>query len=348
MRYIYAANSQEVLPDPLRRRWAIGLPLLAWGLLAVPANKAEDVVRLSQALMGTQVDITLQGKDRALLSEAARIAFAEMNRLADMMSRYKSDSALNAVNLMAGLQAVSIPEELMRVLLMAQSMAKTSGGAFDATVGAFRNWNFSPEYPLVPDAAQLQAQCLLVDPKGLVLDVQAGTAYLDRRGMRLDLGGVAKLPILQAGLRILHECGVSNAMLNGGGDVLVMGTLNEKPWRIGLRHPLKPQSLLGTVEISHGFVASSGDYERFLTYKGRRFHHILNPRTGYPTTGLHGVTLISEQMEEINGLGPALMVSCVSEGRSMLAERTGVDALMVDHQGKTWLTAGMSRRLKTV
>ena len=323
----------------------MALPLLACGLVLAPAQARSDVHRASQALMGTQVDLTLQGGDSAVLAEASRAAFAEMARLEQMMSRYRPTSVLNAINLLAGLQAVSVPPELLRVLLMAQSMAKASGGAFDAMVGAFRDWNFSPEHPVIPSANQLAAQRGLVDPAGLIIDQQAGTAFLARRGMRLDLGGIAKLPILQAGLRMLQERGVANAMLNGGGDVLVMGKLNGHPWRIGLRDPRQPDRLLGTVAISQGFIAASGDYERFLMHQGNRLHHILNPKTGYPTEGLHGVTLIGERLEDINGLGPALMVAGAAFGRARLAEHAGLDALLVDRGGAVWMSPGMSRRM---
>ena len=323
----------------------MALPLLACGLVLAPAQARSDVHRASQALMGTQVDLTLQGGDSAFLAEASRAAFAEMARLEQMMSRYRPTSVLNAINLLAGLQAVSVPPELLRVLLMAQSMAKASGGAFDAMVGAFRDWNFSPEHPVIPSANQLAAQRGLVDPAGLIIDQQAGTAFLARRGMRLDLGGIAKLPILQAGLRMLQERGVANAMLNGGGDVLVMGKLNGHPWLIGLRDPRQPDRLLGSIALSQGFIAASGDYERFLMHQGNRLHHILNPKTGYPTEGLHGVTLIGERLEDINGLGPALMVAGAAFGRARLAEHAGLDALLVDRDGAVWISPGMSRRM---
>lgn len=297
--------------------------------------------------MGTRVDLTLQGNDSATLVAAAESAFTEMTRLADMMSRYRVTSALSAINLMAGLQPVSVPPELLRVLLMAYQVAQASGGAFDATVGSLRDWDFSPEHPSIPSAQQIAAQLQLVDQKaGLVINEPAGTVYLTQRGMQLDLGGIAKLPILQAGLRQLQSRGVTNAMINGGGDVLVRGQLNGRPWRVGLRDPRQPSQLLGVVSLTQGFVAASGDYERFFMYQGQRFHHILNPKTGYPTHGPHGVTLISEQLDLINGVGAALMVAGAAVGRTRIARTPGLDALIVDADRSLWLSPGMAQRLK--
>lgn len=330
-----------------RRRLTFALPLLAYGLVVPSVHATADVYQASQIMMGTRVDLTLQDNDRAALTAAAEMAFAEMARLADMMTRYSATSALSAINLMAGLKPVSVPPELLHVLSMACQVAQASGGAFDATVGSLRDWDFSPEHPSIPSPQQIKAQLRLVDQKaGLVLNEHAGTAYLTQRGMQLDLGGIAKLPILQAGLRQLQSRGVTNAMINGGGDVLVMGQLNGHPWRVGLRDPRQPSKLLGVVALSQGFVAASGDYERFFMYQGQRFHHILNPKTGYPTHGPHGVTLISEQLELINGVGAALMVAGVEAGRTRISSTPGLDALIVDADSDLWLSSGMAQRLK--
>lgn len=329
-----------------RRRVALALPLLACGLVVPSVQAKADVHQSSQILMGTRVDLTLQGNDSAALGAAARAAFTEMTRLADMMSRYRSTSVLSAINLMAGLQPVSVPPELLRVLQMARQAGRTSGGAFDSTVGSLRDWDFDPKHPSMPSPQRIAAQLSLVDQKhGLVLDERAGTAYLTKRGMRMDLGGIAKLPILQAGLRQLQNRGVSNAMINGGGDVLVMGQLHRRPWRVGLRDPRQPSQLLGVVSLTQGFVAASGDYERFMTRQGKRLHHILDPKTGYPSTGPHGVTLISEQLEPINGLGTALMVAGAEAGRTRVANTPGLDALIVDSDSSLWLSPGMAQRL---
>lgn len=336
------------ISDPIqlgRRRLALALPLLACGLVVAPVQARTGVHQSSQALMGTRVDLTLQGDDTSALAAAAEAAFGEMKRLADMMSHYRSTSVVNAINLSAGLQPVPVPPELLRVLLMARQAAQASGGDFDTTVGSLRDWDFHPNRPSIPSAQQITGQLSLVDQKGLVINERTGTAYLVKRGMRLDLGGIAKLPILQAGMRQLQRHGLVNAMINGGGDVLVMGQIDGRPWRIGLRDPRQPGQLLGVVSLNQGLVATSGDYERFVMHQGRRLHHILDPKTGYPTRGPHGVTLISDQLEAINGLGTAIMVAGAAAGRTRVAQTPGLDALIVDADNSLWLSPGMAQRL---
>jgi thiamine biosynthesis lipoprotein len=323
------------------------LPLLACGLVVAPVAAKAGIHQSAQALMGTRVDLTLQGDDSVALPSAALAAFDEMTRLTDMMNRYRSTSVVNAINLAAGLQPVSVPPELFRVLQMARQAGKASGGRFDVTVGSLKDWDFNPNHPSISTAQQIAAQLRLVDQEnGLVLDKQASTAYLTKRGMRLDLGGIAKLPILQAGMQQLQRLGVRNAMINGGGDVMVMGQLNGRAWRIGVRDPRQPEKLLGVVSLNQGIVAASGDYERFVMHRGKRLHHILDPRTGYPTQGPHGVALISDQLELVNGLGAAIMVAGAQAGRARVARSPGLDALIVDADGSLWRSPGMALRLE--
>jgi thiamine biosynthesis lipoprotein len=326
----------------------MALPLMACGLVVAPVQAGADVYQESRVLMGTRLDLSLPGSDARMLANAADAAFVEMRRLADMMSRYRSTSVLHAINLSAGLQAVPVPPEMLLVLRMAVQASAASDGAFDATVGALKDWDFDAAHPAVPTARQIAAQLPLVDAKGLILNEKAGTAYLTRRGMRLDLGGIAKLPVLQAGMRQLQAQGVNHAMLNGGGDVLVNGQLNGRPWRIGLRDPRQPEQLLGYVALSRGFVAASGDYERYFMHQGKRLHHILDPVTGYPTQGPHGLALISDELDAINGLGAAIMVAGAGVGQARLAKLPGVDAMIVDADKTLWLSPGMRRSLLPV
>ena len=230
-------SAESTMFSPTRRRVAMALPLLgcvSWAS-AAPVSRAPQ--RESRALMGTQVDIVVDGGDEPLLRHAVDHAYAEMARLEALFSRYQPDSVVSRISAAAGVQPVAVPSEVMAVLKTSQQLFRLSGGAFDVTVGSLKGWSFEAGRKTVPPAGVLARQRQLVDARRLVLDEQAGTAYLARQGMALDLGGIAKLPILEAGMRVLRQQGVSNALINGGGDVLVMGQLQGRPWRVGLRDP---------------------------------------------------------------------------------------------------------------
>lgn len=328
-----------------RRRLLASLPLLATAMFLKPALADPKVQQASRDLMGTRVDITVQGGDVAVSGSAMNAAFAEMARLSDMMSRYRVSSAVSALHLAAGLQPVAMAPEMMHALKMARQMSERSQGAFDITVGAFNGWNFDPAQTSIPDAAEIARELPLVNYRDLILHEKSASAYLRRRGMRIDLGGIAKLPILQAGMAVLKRHGINDAMINGGGDVLVSGQLQGRDWRVGLRDPRAPERILGVLALSEGFVAASGDYERCFVRNGRRFHHILDPKTGQPTIGPHGVTLVSRKLEDINGLGAAIMVAGAPAGRRLLEPLKGVDTLIVESDQRLWLSPGMASRL---
>lgn len=328
-----------------RRRLLAGLPLLATALFLKPALADPGVRQASRSLMGTRVDITVQARSGDIPEAAMAAAFTEMARLSDLMSRYRVSSAVSALHLAAGLQPVAVAPEMMQVLKMARQMSERSQGAFDITVGAFHGWNFDPAQTTIPDAAEIARELPLVNYRDLILDEKSANAYLRRRGMRVDLGGIAKLPILQAGMQVLKRHGIADAMINGGGDVLVSGQLQGRDWRVGLRDPRAPERIVGVLDLNEGFVAASGDYERCFVRNGRRYHHILDPKSGQPSLGPHGVTLVSRKLEDINGLGAAIMVAGAGTGRHLLEPLKGVDALIVESDQRLWLSPGMARRL---
>lgn len=332
-----------------RRRLLLSLPAFACGVVVAAPPVQRDILRITKNLMGTQLEICLQGNDAGVLRRAASAAVQEMERLSQMMSRFHTASVVNALHYASGLRPIPVPPELFSVLRMAKERARLSHGAFDPTVGAYKDWRFDGTFDRSPGSLQLAQQRLLVNADQLILDPLRQTAFLQKRGMRLDLGGIAKLPILQAGLKIIENMGVENAMLNGGGDVFVKGKLNQQPWRIGLRDPRQPAALLGQIALSDGIVAASGDYERFFFENGQRQHHILNPETGLPTRGPHGLALVahhtSSLLRDINGLGTALMVAGSARARQMLAALPNVDAFIVHHDESLWLSEGMKHRL---
>jgi len=317
-----------------------GLALLTTGCHAPERLQHRE----ARPLMGTLVEITAEGPDAAALRRATDAAYREMTRLSDMMNHYDPASVASAVNRAAGVRPVAVPPELMAVLRMAQAVSARTHGAFDITVGSLTGWRFRPDDPRRPAPAQVAAQLPNVDWRRLRLDARAGTAFLARRGARIDLGGIAKLYILDAGMRTLAAHDIGHAMLNGGGDVVVMGTTQGRPWRIGIRDPRAQQRLLGAVEATSGFVVSSGDYERYFVMDGKRYHHILDPRTGWPAQGPRHVTLVADTLERVNGYGTAIMVLGTAAGKKLIADTPELEGLIVDTDGSLWTSPGLAGR----
>jgi thiamine biosynthesis lipoprotein len=327
------------------RQRALLLMLAASWLMPGCAPELPVQHRDSRPLMGTVVSLTIEGETPAALAQAADAAYREMGRLSDMMNHYSPDSVVSEINRQAGVRPVSVPLELMDVLQSAQRMSARTNGAFDITVGSLRGWRFDPAQPRIPTRAQIAAMLPRVGYRHLVLDATAGTAYLTRPGTRIDLGGIAKLYILNAGLQTLQRHEIANAMINGGGDVVVAGHIDGRPWRVGIRDARQPERLYAVIERERGFVVSSGDYERYFTKNGRRYHHILDPRTGYPTVGPHGVTLVGEDIEAINGLSAAIMVLGAEAGRTLIEATPGIEGVIFERDGSVWVSPGLAQRL---
>ena len=333
-----------------RRRFALVLPLLGAATWAAPGlARATGPQRASRDFMGTRVDIVADGGDARSLQAAIGLAFDEMQRLEALLSRYQEDSVVRRIGQAAGRRPVAVSPEVMAVLVNAQQVWRDSAGAFDPTVGALSAWHFESGQQAVPAAAEIAAELRHVGARHLQLDARAGTAWLAEPGMALDLGGIAKLPILQAGLRVLEREGVANALINGGGDVLVNGRLQGRPWRVGVRDPRAPDKLLGAIALEgFGIVASSGDYERGFVAQGRRLHHVLDPHTGWPTTGVHGVALLARDVAAVNGWGTALMVQGMQAAPAWSARHPGVAVLAAGADGTLWQSSGMAAALKPV
>lgn len=339
--------SHQSTPSAVRRGLALGLPLAMGAFWLAPPRANASSQSQQRTLLGTTVDMRIQHPDARTAQQAADAAWGEMLRLEAMMSRYVPGNPLATLQAAAGIQALRVPPELFAVLQTAQAVSAASHGAFDITVGSLRDWDFRPGHYHAASPDAVAAQLPLVNQgTGLVLDARRQTAFLRRQGMGLDLGGIAKLPILQAGMRILQKHGIASAMINGGGDVLVHGGNAGAPWRIGVRDPREPGQLIGTVALHDGVVAASGDYERCFESAGVRMHHILNPRTGYPSKGPRGVVLVARDTAAVNGWGAATMVAGLAFGRERIATLPGVDGLVVNADRSVWTTHGMAQRLQ--
>ena len=331
-------------PPFLRRRHLLGaLSLAPLVSLPVPALAAPRL-QWRQPLMGTWVDIQVAAGSAADLAPEVAAAFAEMQRLAHLMSRFEPDGALARIHRHAGRASVELPPELMTVLAFARQRAQLTGGAFDPVLGQLTAQADPGAAPL--DDAERRRYLAHGGVGTLELEPARGRARLHDPLARLDLGGVAKLPILAAGLRRLTQAGVGGVLVNGGGDVLATPRADGQPWRVGVRDASQPERLLAVLPHAQGVVASSGDYERFVTRAGERVHHVIDPRSGRSTAGLAGVTLVAERLEAVNALGPAAMVAGPARAMAQLAAWGAPQALLMHTGGRTEASAALRARLQ--
>ena len=265
-----------------------------------------------------------EGDEETSLAAAAKLAIAEVQRIEQKYSRYRPDSVVSRINAAAGLtHAIEVDAETIALLDFAQTLHTMSDGLFDITSGVLRRvWNFQSGQ--LPEAAALAALLPLIGWSQVSWD--APTIYLPQRGMELDFGGFGKEYAADRAMAVLVAAGMRHGFVNLGGDIRVLGArVNGAPWRFGIQHPRSDSSTIASVDMAAGALASSGDYERYFELDGKRYCHILNPKTGLPVTSWASISVTA----------PA----CVAAGAlSTIAMLKGEEALaFLETQGATFL-----------
>jgi len=300
--------------------------------------------------LGTLIKVSVYGEDEEAAARAVKLLEADFAWLHDNF--YPTRGELGSLNeaLKAGTSAVVGPD-LHALLLRGQELEQMSGGLFNPALGElFFLWGFvDDERPagLPPPDAESVARILEQQPSMRDLDIGESAARSNAR-LLLDLGGYAKGYALEVGARRLLQAGVENALINAGGDITALGHAGERAWRIGIRDPDGPAVLAG-IEMRPGeTVVSSGDYERFFEHQGSRFHHILDPRSGYPASGTRSVTVIHMDAVLADAAATALFVAGPEEWINVASDMGVRYVMLVDDEHRIHMTRAMADRIEII
>jgi FAD:protein FMN transferase len=318
----------------------------ALALVSVSAACASGSAERSGLALGTVCSIRiLDGASERALDES----FARLAAIEEVMSANKEGTVVDAINASAGVAPVKAPKDLRFVVEKALGYARLSGGAFDPTIGpVVKLWNIGLDGERVPSAAEIAGALPLVGYRGLQLDDKAGTLYLARPGMLLDLGAIAKGYAADEVGRILLARGVRAAVIDLGGNVKVVGRKKDgSKWRIGVQNPFDERgSYIGIAAFEgSATVVTSGIYERYFTdLDGRHYHHILDSATGYPVTGpLVSVTIISTSSIDADGLSTTVFAMGLEKGMALVETLDHVDAVFIDEDRRVYLSSGAKK-----
>jgi thiamine biosynthesis lipoprotein len=276
---------------------------------------------------------------------AQQDANREIARLEALLSRFQADSEVSQINRLAGAGTVCLSPDTLCVLELAVEYSLRCSGFFDVTIGPLvRLWQQCKAERQAPPGAAIDAARALVAHGDLIIEFAAGAAGLRRRGQSIDLGGIGKGYAGDRLLAIYREHDVTSAVINLGGNVVTIGSKPDgSPWRVGVRHPRREDAVLGLVSVTDKAVVTSGDYQRFFVDRdGRRHHHILDPRTGYPAdAGLSSVTIVAASSTVADVLSTAVFVAGLEIGSSIIGSCPGVEAILVDTRSRVFLTPGL-------
>lgn len=290
--------------------------------------------------MGTEIAHRAFGRHSM---EALQVIENESQRLEHLFSRFLPDSDISRINRSAGIKCEKAGPETYEILSRALECSVISQGLFDITIGPLIDlWDYK-RIMEPPARNKIELVLPLVNYKDLKLDANKKTAALGISGQSVDLGGIAKGFSSDRFMEIFREYGVTSAFSNIGGNVSTLGSKPDgSPWRVGIRHP-RLNGLLGAVEVAGKAVVTSGDYERyFIDREGRRFHHILNPITGYPAeSGLVSVSIVADSAMTADALSTAVFVAGLERGLAIIEKYTQAEAVLVDAKMKVYVTRGL-------
>lgn len=286
--------------------------------------------------MGGRFDISIVDKDSLSAEKNIDIVIAEITRIENLISDWKPDSQVSQVNQNAGIKPIKVDREVFQLTQRAIKLSEITNGGFDVSFAAMdRIWKFDGSMNEMPSAEAIKKSVEKVGYKNIILDSVESTIFLKLKGMKIGFGALGEGYATDKCRAMMIEKGIQAGIINGSGDMSTWGKQpNGKDWKIGITNPFHPEKLLAAVPIKDGAVTTSGSYEKFVVFNGKRYSHIINPATGYPATGLCSVTVFGPNAETANGLSTSMMVLGQKEGLLLLQKFSDYSCVMITDKGK--------------
>lgn len=326
---------------------SVAVALITLGLLTACNGKPvqqEEVKKFESTdiAMGTVISQRVFGDNGQAAIDAA---LEKIKSLEALLTFNAPGGDVNKLNDYAGKQSVELQPETLLVLKESQEVAELSGGAFDVTVGPIvKSWGIGTDNARIPSETELKELLPLVNYKNLL--IEGNTAYLKQAGQMVDLGGIAKGYAGDAALEVYKKQGITSAFINLGGNVVTLGTKPDgSSWTVGVRNPRpagEEDQIVGMITVADKAVVTAGDDQRYFEVDGVRYHHILNPHTGYPAqSDLMSVTLVTDSSLLADALDTAVYILGLEKGREMLENYGGVEAVFITRDKKIYVTDGL-------
>ncbi|MFH6987773.1 FAD:protein FMN transferase [Flavobacterium collinsii] len=308
------------------------LLVMFWSL----TSTAQALRKRTTLLMGGRFDISIVAKDSLAAEQNIDAVIAEITRIENLISDWKPDSQVSQVNQNAGIRPVKVDREVFELTQRAIQFSKATKGGFDVSFAAMdRIWKFDGSMTEMPSPEAIKKSVEKVGYKNIILDSVQSTIFLKLKGMKIGFGALGEGYATDKCRNMMLEKGIKAGIVNGSGDMTAWGRQpNGKDWNIGMTNPFHPDTLFAVVPLNNGAVTTSGSYEKFVVFDGKRYSHIINPATGYPATGLCSVSVFGPNAETANGLSTSLMVLGQKEGLLLLKKYPDYSCVMITDNGK--------------
>lgn len=300
-------------------------------------------VHRTMKLMGSRFDITVVAQNEEIGYINIEEAVAEITRIEKMISSWDPDSETSLINKNAGIKPVKVSEELYKLIERAKQVSEITDGAFDISYASMDEvWKYDGSMTHPPTPADIKRSIAKIGYKKIVLNSDAGTVFLKDVGMKIGFGGIGKGYAADRTKELLVSKQVRAGIINASGDLTAWGTkVSGEKWLIGIANPLSKEKIFSWVPIVESSVATSGNYEKFVTFNGVKYSHIIDPRTGYPSTGINSVSIFSKSAELCDALATAVFIMGKDSGLALIDQLGGTEAIIVDSDNKVLKSSGI-------
>jgi len=294
---------------------------------------ASDVYRKVLKLMGNRFEISVVADDPLWANECIDEAVEEIRRIEKLFTTFNESSQTSLINRNAGLAPVNVDNEVFELIRRSKKISGITQGAFDITYGSIdkRLWNFDKNMTSLPDPRVAKQLVRLINYKNIILNEKNGTVFLKEKGMRIGFGGIGKGYAAECAKALLQKKGIKSGIVNAAGDLTAWGYQPDgKPWTIGIADPNASREIFSHMNITNTSVATSGNYEKFVTIDGKKYSHTIDPKTGLPVTGIKSVTIICSNAEIADAMATPVMIMGIKAGIDMVNQVKGLACIIID------------------
>ncbi|WP_149244136.1 FAD:protein FMN transferase [Dyadobacter sp. 32] len=301
-------------------------------------SNAQVLSKRTTMLMGGRFDITIVGRDSADAEMNIDTVIREITRIEHLISDWIPETQVSQVNANAGIRPVRVNDEVFALTERAMYLSGLTNGAFDISFAAMdRIWKFDGSMTSMPSPEAIARSVEKVGYQDIVLDKINSTVFLKNKGMKIGFGALGEGYAADKCREMMLAKGVRAGIVNGSGDMSAWGKQPDgSDWVIGINDPLRKGELFAVIPLKQGAVVTSGSYEKFVVFGGKRYSHIINPATGYPATGLSSVTVFGPSAETANGFSTSLMVMGKDAGLKLLKRHPEYSCIMITDGGKVF------------
>ena len=292
-------------------------------------------------LMGNQFEFTVITASENEAEKLFEVAITEIQRIEKLLTTFSNDSITAKINEMAGIQAVEVDEEVFQLIKRAQFISKITQGAFDISYGSLdkKFWNFDLQMTSLPNPNEAKKSVALINYENIILDESNQTVFLKNKGMRIGFGGIGKGYAAEMAKKKLIEANVESGIVNASGDLTAWGFQeNGEPWTIGIADPNQKNAIFSAFKINNRAVATSGNYEKFVIINNKKYSHTIDPKTGYPVSGIKSVTILAENAEIADALATPVTVMGIDIGLDFINQLKNIGCIIVDDNNKTYFS----------